>query len=299
MHMLKKIKKILKNPTILVLHLGNRGFLNWIPDDLYLKLVFFSKIGKKLDLNNPKTFNEKLQWLKLNDRNNQYINLVDKYEVRKYIEKNIGSQYLIPLIGVYNSFDDINFDILPDSFVLKCTHDSGGVIVCKNKKNFNKEKAKKSINKWMKRNYFYGGREWPYKNINPRIICEKYMVDDSGIELKDYKIMCFNGEPKVIQYHCDRFIKHRQYHYDIEGNLLPFNNQGYSNEGAPKLDMDIINKMLPLSRKLSEKIKHVRVDFYFINGQVYFGELTFYDASGFEPIVPEEYDYILGSWIDV
>ena len=293
------IFKFIKNPYKIIPYLGRKGMLNWVKDDVYLKLAYKGHMKQTLDLKNPKTFNEKLQWLKLYDRKDIYTKLVDKYNVREYISQMIGEEYLIPLIGVYDCFDDINFNELPEQFVLKCTHDSGGVVICKDKANFDISKARLKINKSMKRNFYYVGREWPYKNIKPKVICEKYMVDESGTELKDYKFMCFHGDPKVIQYHYGRFENHRQYLYDLEGNILPFNNLGYTNEGAPKLDMSIIEKMIPIAKKLSKDLNQIRVDFYFINGKVYFGELTFFDASGFEKIVPEKYDYLLGSWIDL
>lgn len=280
-------------------YLGRKGLVNWIEDEFYLKCLYRALIGKKMNVSDPKTYNEKLQWIKINDRNPLYTKLVDKYEVREYISKIIGSEYLIPLLGVWDSFEDIDFNRLPEKFVLKCTHDSGGLVICNDKKQLDLQKAKIKINKSLKRNYFYWTREWPYKNVKPRIICEKYMVDDSGIELRDYKFMCFNGEPKIVQYHTGRFTEHKQFHYDINGNLLPFNNLGYTNDGAPDLDMNIVNKMIPLAKKLAKGLIQVRIDFYFINNKVYFGEITFFDGAGFEKIEPEEYDYLLGSWIDL
>ena len=192
--MLDKIEKVIKRPSLIILKLMNTSLFNLYPDKLYLKLKYRLIMGKKLDLINPKTYNEKLQWLKLYDRNPLYSNLVDKYEVRKYIEEKIGEEYLIPLIGVYNSFEEINFEELPEKFVLKCTHDSGSVVVCPNKKILNINETKLNINKALKRNFYYQGREWPYKNVTPRIVCEK-MLDSRII---DYKIFCFNGKPEFL-----------------------------------------------------------------------------------------------------
>ena len=172
--------------------LSNKNSINWIPDSIVLKCIYRSELNKKLNLNNPKTFNEKLQWLKLYDRKDIYTTMVDKYEAKKYVAGIIGEEYIIPTIGIYNSFDEIDFDKLPKRFVMKCTHDSGGIIICKDKSNFNKVLAKKKIEKSLKKNYYYGGREWPYKNVKPRIIIEEYMEDKKHHELRDYKIFCFN-----------------------------------------------------------------------------------------------------------
>ena len=196
--MIERFLKLIRSPRRILLGLTSRGFLNFLPDETILKIKFKDRIGKELNLKKPKTFNEKLQWLKLYDRNPAYTKLVDKYEVRKHIAKTIGQEYLIPLLGVWDTFEDINFSKLPNQFVLKCTHDSGGLIICTDKNRLDIDAARKKINKCLKRNYYYPGREWPYKNVKPRIICEKYMVDESGTELKDYKFMCFNGEVKCI-----------------------------------------------------------------------------------------------------
>jgi hypothetical protein len=294
--MLKKLKKILKNPLHILEILRYRGFFNWVPDSLYLKILFRKKCGYSLDLKNPRTFNEKLQWLKLYGNLERYKDLVDKYEVRKYIAKTIGEKYLIPLIGVYDKFEDIDFNKLPEQFVLKCTHDSGSVVICKDKNNFDIEESKKKLKKYLKRNYYYGKREPQYKNIKPRIICEKYMVDESETELKDYKVFCFNGEPKIIQVHFDRFTNHKRNIYDTEWNYIPVS------IGHP-IYPNVINKpsnlqeMLNLAKKMSENIPHVRVDFYSIHNKIYFGELTFIHMAGFLKFEPKEFDFEMGSWI--
>lgn len=269
-----------------------------IPDKMYLKTMFKRRIGKQLNLSNPKSFNEKLQWLKLNDHNPEYIKMVDKYEVRNYISEKIGGDYLIPLIGLYDSFDNIDFESLPNQFVIKCTHDSGGIIICKDKSNFNFDNAKKKINHNLKKNYYYHGREWAYKYIQPRIIIEKYMVDESATQLKDYKFFCFNGEPKAMFVATDRGIDTRFDFFDLNFNHLPFM-QHYKNSDKNIRKPAGFEKMVELARVLSEGIPHVRVDFYDINGKIYFGELTFFHFSGFEKFEPEEYDYIFGSWLDL
>lgn len=271
-----------------------------IPDKIFLKHVFYRNMGKKLDIKNPKTFNEKLQWLKLYDRNPQYTKLVDKYEVRKYISQLIGEEYLIPLIGVWGRFDDIDFNSLPNQFVLKCTHDSGGLVICRDKSKLDINVAREKINKSLNRNFYYQGREWPYKNVKPRIICEKYMVDESMVELKDYKFMCFNGEVK-----CSFVCLNRQSlaglnvdFYDIDWNPMPFERH-YPSSGTVIPKPKNYSKMVEFAEILSKNIPFVRVDFYEANGQLYFGELTFYPGSGYEEFAPESYDYLLGSWIEI
>ena len=191
-----------------------------VTDGLYIQCSYKWKTGKSLDLENPQSFNEKLQWLKLYDRREWYSSLVDKYEVRKFVEEKIGKDYLIPIIGVWDRFEDIDLEKLPKQFVLKCTHDSGGVIVCPDKEKFDFGKAQRNINKWLKRNYYHRSKEWPYKNVKPRIICEKYMADESGTQLKDYKVFCFNGEPKIIQVDFDRFKEHKKNMYDPQWNYV-------------------------------------------------------------------------------
>lgn len=272
----------------------------FIPDDLYLRIQYKNFMGKKLNLKDPKSFNEKLQWLKINDRNPLYTDLVDKYEVRKYIEKMIGNEYLIPMLGVYDTFEEIDFNALPDKFVLKCTHDSGGLVICKSKSTFDIESARRKINKCLRRNYYYTHREWPYKNIKPRILCEKYMVDESGTELKDYKFMCFNGDVK-----CSFVCLNRNSDmglnvdfYDMEWNPMPVERH-YPSSGTVIPKPKNFNKMVTYSRKLSKNIPFIRVDFYETNGQLYFGELTLYPGSGLEEFSPELYDELLGSWINL
>lgn len=271
----------------------------FIPDKLYLKLQYKNFIGKKLDLKNPETFNEKLQWLKLYNRNPLYTQLVDKYEVRKYIAKTIGEEYLIPLLGVYDNFDEIDFDVLPSKFVLKPNHTSGNVYICKDKSQINYIQLKKEVNMWLKRRYYWIHREWPYKNVKPRIICEKYMVDESGTELKDYKFMCFNGEVKCIFVCLNRnSVNGLNINiYDPSWNLMPFGRPNHLNSNTTILKPKNFYKMVQFAEKLSRDIPFVRVDFYETNGRLYFGELTFYPGAGFEEFNPESYDYLLGSWI--
>lgn len=301
MNVFDKLKKVFKNPYIVFPYLGSRKLMNWLPDRLYLKACFRARMNEKLDFNRVKTFNEKLQWLKLYDKKNSYTGMVDKYEVRTYIKKRIGEEYLIPLLGVYDSFDEIDFRQLPNQFVLKCTHDSGGIVVCKDKSKLDIEAARKKINKSLKRNYFYLYREWPYKNVKPRIICEKYMEDDVEKELKDYKVMCFNGEVKCtfvcLNRNSPSGLNIDIYDYDWE--LMPFQRPQHPNSGVKVSKPKNYNKMVKFAEKLSKDIPFLRVDFYEINGRLYFGELTFYPGSGLEKFEPEYYDEILGSWLDL
>ena len=279
--------------------LAARHFFDWMPDSMYLKIQFRLALHRKLDLENPKSYNEKIQWLKLHDRKPEYTMMVDKYAVRKYIAETIGEQYSISLVGgPWNSFDEIDFDKLPDQFVLKCNHDSGGLVICKDKSKLDRDAARKKIKKSMRRNFYWANREWPYKNVKPCIIAEKYMVDDSGYELKDYKFFCFDGEPKAMFIATDRNVDTKFDFFDMEFNHLPFTN------GHPCADITpekpkTFEEMKRLARILSKGIKQVRVDFYEINGQVYFGELTFSHWSGMVPFEPIEWDYIFGEWINL
>lgn len=300
MEISSKVIRIIKNPYEIIRVLNKLNISKFIRDDIYLKILYRACTNKKLNLKNPKTFNEKIQWLKLYDRREEYTKMVDKYEVRKYIENKLGKEYLIPLIGVYNSFDDIKFEQLPKQFILKCTHDSGGVIICKNKDTLNWEEVRLKITDSLSKNYFYGGREWPYKNVKPRIICEKYMVDDSGVELKDYKFMCFNGEVKCLFVCLNRNSSNglNVDFYDLDWNPMPFERH-YKSSGQKIKKPKNFDKMIELARELSKSIPFVRVDFYEIEGKIYFGELTFYPGSGLEEFTPYEYDEILGSWIQL
>jgi hypothetical protein len=300
MSIINKYKKYLFNPKKLILPLGARGFLNWLSDRKYLEIAYWARTGKKLNLENPTTYNEKLQWLKLYDRNPEYTIYADKYAVRQFIKDTIGGEYLIPLLGVYNGVEEIKWDKLPNQFVLKCSHASGANIICSNKTKLNIDASKKKLKRWMKKNWFWFGREWCYKNIKPRIICEKYMVDESGKELKDYKIFCFNGEPRIVQVGYDRFIKgYKKNLYDTDWSYIPVSHN-YPTNPNYKIDKPKkLNYMLKLAQVVSSEHPFVRIDFYSIETGIYFGEITFYPASGFGKFTPESYDKLLGSWINL
>jgi hypothetical protein len=254
---------------------------------------------KKLNIKNPKTFNEKLQWLKLYNRDPAYTMMADKYEVRKFITSKIGRNILVPLVGgPWRKFEDIDFDLLPNQFVLKCTHDSGGVVICKDKNRFDIKAAKEKINICLNRNYYWFGREWPYKNIKPQIIAENFFIDDSNIELKDYKIMVFNGKAKCSFTVSNRFLgeKFNVTFFDLNWNRLPFT-RSYPASSIPIVKPYCYNEMIKYAEIISEGIPFARIDFYEIAGKVYFGEITFFPGGGMESFEPEEWDYELGSWL--
>lgn len=275
--------------------MARMGFYNNMEDSKYLKKKYLIMTGKELALENPKTFNEKMQWLKIHDRKDIYTVMADKFEAKEYMAKIIGEKYIIPTLGVYENFDEIDFDKLP----LKCTHDSGGLIVCEDKDKLDKAAARKKINKALKRNYYYSGREWPYKDVKPRIISEELMANENGSELVEYNFFCFNGEPRIVMTcHGDKRIKRYNDYYDIKFKKLPF--------GCCYGHTDLIEKkpkqfaeMMKISKKLSKDIPVLRVDFYLVNDEVKMGELTFFHWSGFGEFSPAKWDRILGDMVDL
>lgn len=268
-----------------------------IPDKLYLQLLYRRIFNKKLNLNNPKTFNEKLQWLKLYDRRPEYTTMVDKYAVKKYVADMIGEEYIIPTLGVWDRPEDIEWDSLPSQFVIKCTHDSGGLVICRDKTKLNKSAAIKKLRNSLKRDYYKASREWPYKNVLHRIIAEKYMEDTSVGELPDYKFFCFDGEVKALFIGTERGTGNVKFDYfDADFKHLDLIQiHPMSGKNLPKPDN--FEKMKELASKLSSGIPQVRVDFYNINGKIYFGELTLFHHGGVVPFHPDEWDYKFGSWI--
>ncbi len=252
---------------------------------------------KELNLENPQTFNEKLQWLKLYDRKPEYTVMVDKYAAKRYAAERIGEKYIIPTLGVWDRFEDVDFDLLPDQFVLKCTHDSGGLVVCKDKSMLNRTQAEKKISKSLKRNFYLRCREWPYKDVPPRILAEKYMQDRDFEVLNVYKIFNFDGVPKLIQVIQGDKTKNESIDYfDTAWNKLELR-QNFPNSKKALPKPDTLEEMLTLARKLSAGHSFLRTDFYEVNGAVYFSEFTFYSDAGFVPYKPEEWDYKLGSWL--
>lgn len=275
-----------------------RVFPALLSDKIVIKALFYFEIGYKLNLKNPKTFNEKLQWVKLHDRDPIMTKMVDKYEAKQYVADKIGEEYIIPTLGVWDSFNNIDFEKLPNQFVLKTTHDSGGVVIVKDKSNLDIKEAREIVVKSMKYDFYQKFKEWPYKNVTRRVIAEKYMEDESG-ELRDYKFFCFNGKVKALYIATDRFKKEEDTKFDFfdeNFNHLPFTN-GYPNATRPIKRPGSFEKMKELSEVLSKDLRHLRVDLYEINGNIYFGELTFTHLSGLIPFNPIEWDYKFGEWI--
>ena len=282
------------------------GIGRFIPDKTWVEFMYYLHIHKKLDLNNPQSFNEKLQWLKLYDHKPQYTKMADKYEAKEYVASVIGPGYTIPTIGVWDNFDDIDFNSLPDQFVLKSTHDSGGVVICKDKKTFDIRMAEKSLSTRLKHNYFLVGREWPYKNIKRRIIAEEYMTQTqpdipAGFQeksekasLTDYKVHCFHGVPKIILVCQGRFSDFREDFYTTDWDHISVKRPRTQNADTLLPRPDNLDQLLEISTKLSQGIPFVRVDFYVVDNRVYIGELTFFPNGGIEPFDPPEYDLELG-----
>jgi len=267
-----------------------------LPDKLYLQLKYWQRMHKWLNLKNPQTFSEKLQWLKLYDRNPLYTTMVDKYAVKKWAAEKIGDRYIIPTLGVWDKFEDIDFDKLPNQFVLKTTHDSGGVVICRDKKKFDKQAACVKLTKSLEYNYYYHGREWPYKNVKPRIIAEKYMESNDMQELVDYKFFCFDGVAKFMYISNDLGQMPHTDFFDMNKRFLNFHLKDPNSVNIPVIP-DQFDEMKRLAECLSNKIPHLRVDFYLVNEHVYFGECTFYHNSGFTKFTPDMWDKIIGDWL--
>lgn len=297
-HLIGRGVKYLTDEDYRFLVNSGKGLCDSMPDEEYLKRMFKAKMGRELDLENPQTFNEKLQWMKIHDRKSIYTTMVDKYAAKKYVADIIGEQYIIPTLGVWDRFEDIDFNALPNQFVLKCTHDSGGLVICKDKSNLDIAAAKEKINRSLKRNFYYSGREWPYKDVKPRIIAEKYMEDTGSQELRDYKFFCFGGQARCYKVDFDRFIEHHANYYDMESHILDFGESAFLPVPGKELSIPKeIDQMAKLAENLSQDIPFLRADFYDVEGKIYFGELTFYLASGFVFFTKENADLKLGEWI--
>ncbi len=295
---LKNILKIVTDPVYRMESFCAHGFYDRMSDEKFLRKKFRLRMGYDLDLENPRTFNEKLQWLKLHDRKPIYSTMVDKYEVKGYIAGLIGEEYIIPSYGVWDCFEDIDFGRLPDRFVLKCTHDSGGLVIVKDKKTLDISAAREKINTSLKRDYFRFGREWPYKAVRHRVLAEQLLIDEERDVLIDYKVLCFNGEPKLIEVHQGRYSGHHtQDFYDTDWNLTDISQSEDPRSFKPIPRPAALEEMVALSRTLAKGLAHIRVDWYLIDGKLYFGELTFYDGDGFCPFDNPEDDLMLGSWI--
>ena len=294
---INKMKRVFKEPESIIVWIGKRSSI--VPDSFYLRCAYKHYIGKTLNLDNTTTFNEKLQWLKLHDRKDIYKIMVDKYEAKKYVASIIGDEYIIPTLGVWDSVEEIDFTSLPAQFVLKCTHDSGGVIICKDKNKFDFESAKRKLKHNLKKNFYLGGREWPYKGIKPRIIAEEYMEDKSTGELRDYKFFTFNSSAKALFSASDRQNEYEDTKFvfsDLDFKHLDVRN-GHPFATKENKKPETFEQMRKAAEILSKGIPNLRVDFYEVSSRMYFGELTFYQNSGLVPIEPPEWDKTLGDWL--
>lgn len=295
---LRVLRKMIVNKEARFQILAYLGFYNNTPHDRFLRKAYRVMMGKELNLEDPRAYTEKLQWLKLYDHRPEYTRMVDKYAVKQYVAERIGEEYVIPLLGVWDRVEDIDYDALPNQFVLKTTHDSGGIIVCKDKRNLDRASAEKTLRYFHGRNYFNQNREWPYKDVPHRIIAEAYMEDSRYKELRDYKFFTFGGEPKVLYIAQGRGRGEPTVadFFDMEFNHLPFTIDHDTAEVPPEKPVQF-ELMKRLASQLSAGTPQLRVDFYEVDGKVYFGEMTFFHCSGFEAFHPEEWDRIFGDWV--
>lgn len=268
-----------------------------LPDKLYLSMLFKQRLGYSMDWKNPQSFNQKLQWMKLYDRNPLYSVCADKVEVRNFVAKTIGEQYLIPCLGVYDKAEDIDYSVLPDRFVLKCNHGAKYNVICKDKNSLNVQKTNANLNRWLKEKFWRIKREYHYKAIKPRILCEQYMEDRETGGLNDYKVFIIAGEPYMIQVDLDRFGEHQRNIYDKDWNLLEVEISFPKGPAVPRPDN--LDEMLECAEKLAKGFKEVRVDFYVINGKLYFGEMTFFSGAGFSKYQPREFEFAMGKRINL
>ena len=300
---LHALRSLAANPRKILIYMNSAHLLNPLPDETFLRLLWKARFGSELNLVNPETFNEKMQWLKLYDRDPLHTLMVDKHAVKAYVAPLIGEEHVIPTLGVWTTPDNIDFSTLPDRFVLKCNHTSGeGLILCRDKTRLNREKAIRELKKAMKDDYYLTYREWPYKDVPRKIIAEPYMEDLQaaalGLDtLPVYKILCFEGEPRIIQTIQNDKTSHETIDYfDPDWKLLPFR-QNYPNSTVPTSRPKRLSEMLEIAEKLSSGFHFLRVDLYEINGEIFFSEFTFFSDAGFAPFEPEEWNRILGSWI--
>ena len=273
------------------------NLLGLLPDSIYIQMKYFHHFHRFANLTNPQTFNEKLQWLKLHDRNPLYPTLVDKYAVKKWVADKIGRQYIIPTLGAWNTFDEIDFDKLPAQFVLKTTHDSGGVVICRDKTHFYKQAARKKLTRSLKHNYYYSGREWPYKNVPHKIIAEAFIGNGSQKDITDYKFFCFNAQPVYCQVITDRTTQERVDFFDMQWQHQPFTGlqkpfpHALTQPGRPAC----FDQMKQTCTLLAKDIPFARIDFYEVDKKMYFGEVTFFPASGFGTFTPNTWNKVIGN----
>lgn len=284
----------------IILWIKEKG-VNRLPDVMYLKRKYRKVFGEELDLQNPKKMSEKLQWLKLYNRDPFYNILVDKVKVKKYVAEKIGKEHIVPTLGIWERFEDIDFDKLPNQFVLKCTHDSGSFVICDNKESLDIDEARKTINKALHRNYFWESREWPYKNVKPRIIADKFLSVEGVGYISDYSFYCFNGEPKLIMISTksdSEFTEVMYDFFDMEGNHVAVDTFDNPDNFMPKIPENFA-KMRELADILAEGIPFVRVDFYEVGDKIYFGELTFFPDAGFDNEIKPYWDRWLGDLLEL
>lgn len=293
----KRIIKALASPRYAALAVMHKLSPFIKSDELYLKMVYWLSMGKKLNLKDPKTFNEKLQWLKLYNRKPEYTIMVDKVKAKEYVAKIIGKEHIIPTLGVWDDPDEIDFDALPNQFVLKCNHNSGmGMCICRNKSKLDIAKVKRELRKGLRQDYYMTNREWPYKNVPRKIMAEKFMQDGNKPDLTDYKFFCFNGEPKMMYVSHDNAEHATTDFFDMDYNRLPIRMKDPNSEVLPEQPKEF-EEMKQYARQLSKNMPFLRVDFYVICHVVYFGELTFFHNSGLTPIRPTEWEYKIGKWL--
>ncbi len=295
----RKIHTMLHTPRSVPRWFAKQPVFHCLPDKLALKILYKNKFFRDLNLKDPKNFNEKLQWLKLYDRRPEYTTMVDKYAVKKYVADKIGEEDVIPALGVWDSFDEIDFDALLDQVVLKCTHSSGDIVICRDKATFDREAAKKKLTYYLQQDFYIRAREWVYKNVPRRILAEPYMEDQTTGDLRDYKFYCFSGVVRALLIVTDRMKpeeKTKLDYFDADFNWLDLK-QGHPNAPVAPAKPETFEKMKELAGKLSEGIPQVHVDFYEINGKPYFGEMWFYESAGVEPVEPESWERVFGDWI--
>jgi hypothetical protein len=298
-----RIKEYFHNPEIFGISILEH-FFTWLPDKLYIRMMFRLKMGYKLDLHNPQTFSEKLQWLKLYNRKPEYTNMVDKYAVKDYVASKIGEEYIIPTLGVWERPEDIQWEKLPDRFVLKTTHGggNGGVVICRNKIDFDKQNAIKKLNQSIKQDIYKSLREWPYKNVKRRIIAEQYLEIDSGVNsLYDYKFFTFNGEPQVLLFCSDRKEGTSKWDfYDMDMQRLSVRALKHVSSAIELKEIipsEIFEQMKQIARALSQNIPYVSIDLYYNNRRIYFGEITFFSGSGYIKYNQNDCDLYLGNML--
>ena len=301
---IKQVNKFITNPKARFVFLNSLGLYNRMSDEKFLKKAYKVIMNQKLNLDNPQTFNEKLQWLKLYNRKPEYTMMVDKYKVREYVAEQLGEEYLIPLLGVWDDPDEIDFDALPNQFVLKCNHNAGlGMYICNDKSKLDIRQVKKELCKGLKQDYYLTNREWPYKDVPRKIICEKYMIEEveskkGNSELTDYKFFCFNGNPKFMYISHDHATDATTDFFDMEFKRLNMRMKDPNSNIIPPKPA-LFESLKEIAKKLSAGIPFVRVDMYVINGRIYFGELTFFHNAGFTRVYPKEWEKTLGDWIDL